>query len=123
VRRLVIVLFVLAPLGLVAWSAVNTTAHRWSWRDADLDRNRLNLAISRGAESGEKLAGWIEHGEVLSASGFSERSGGDAVVVVRYERTETDWFGVATGEVEADCYRFTFADGYETAFRRVDCPS
>lgn len=122
-RRLPLVLTVLVPLGVLVWAGADNRAHHWSWKDADLDRNRLSLAWSRGAESGDLLAGWIEHGEVVSYSGFSGRTdGGDAEVLVRYDRQETDWFGVATEEIERDCYRFTFADAYEVDFDRVGCP-
>lgn len=122
-RRLVIALTVLAPLGLLAGMGIDTAAHRWSWRQADLDRNRLNLAYYRGAESGERLASWVEHGEVLAASGHSVHTqGGDAAVLVRYERTDHGWLAGSTPTIEADCYRFTFVDSHHTSFRRADCP-
>ncbi len=124
-RRPVIVVALVVLAAAVAFVAVADRAdHRWSWKLADLDRNRLDLALFRGADSGEELAARVEQGEVVAVSGGREPvRGGDTIVVVRYERPRTDWFGGATGDVDADCYRFTFADGETSAFDLVDCPS
>ncbi len=122
-RRLPLVLIVLVPLGVFVWAGVDNMLHRWSWKDADLDRNRLTLAWSRGAESGDQLARWVTYGEVVSSSGFSGRThGGSAEVLVRYDRNKTDFFGSETEEIKRDCYLFTFAEAYELDFDRVDCP-
>lgn len=122
-RRILIALCVLGPLAAVGWSGLDTAAHRWSWRAADLDRNRLDLAYYRGAETGDALAGWVEHGDVVAASGRSAHTqGGDAEVLVRYEREDHGWLAGSTPTIETDCYRFSFVDRHQTSFRRVDCP-
>ncbi len=122
-RRRTTALIVIVPLVAFVWAGVDHLEHRWSWKDADLDRNRLSLAYYRGAESGARLAEWIDHGEVVSASGASLRTqeGGDAEVVVRYTREVGGWLAGATTTTEADCYRFTFPE-YDIDVERVTCP-
>ena len=123
--RLLIGLVLVALLGLTACglSARVSPEHRWSWTSADLDRNALNLAYYRGAETGEQLGESVDHGTVVRASGRSEHAaGGDAEVVVRYERSPSTGFTLGSGEARVDCYRFEFIDGYETAFDLTDCP-
>jgi hypothetical protein len=122
-RRRTIVLIVLVPLVAFVWAGADHMVHRWSWKHADLDRNRLTLAYYHGAESGERLAEWIEHGDVVTASGVSLRTqgGGDAEVVVRYTREVGGWLAGATTTTETDCYRFTFPE-YDIDFDRVTCP-
>lgn len=94
----------------------------WSWPRADLDRNRLNLAFFRGADSGPELAEWIQNGEVVGTSRPSRGPDvADPVVIVRYEREKPTLLAGATTEIEAECYRFAVSD--ETLFERVDCPS
>lgn len=95
--------------------------HSWDWKQADLDRNRLNLGLFRGADTGEKLGTWVRTGDLVAAEG--SREGEDLAVVVRYERTVGDsWFGQQQ-KTEQRCYRFT-PDGHgsEVEFGRTDCP-
>lgn len=94
----------------------------WAWKQADLDRNRLNLALFRGAESASAAADWIEYGKVVESSGAATPGGGDLAITVRYERQETDWLGGAAG-VERVCYRFTSRDGDNVQFSETDCPA
>lgn len=106
------------------WVGLDAQADRWAWRSADLDRNRLNLASHRGAETGEQLAGWVEEGTVVSHAGRSERpGGGDAALVVRYDQGEPPPWSVATPFRDRYiCYRFTNDDGFTVEFDRVRCP-
>ena len=91
---LLLVLAVLLALGLLGAAGVQALQDRWAWRQADLDRNRLNLAISRGADSAEQLAGWVEHGSVEDAAGSVLRpGGGNGWLRVSYERRTTGWLG------------------------------
>jgi hypothetical protein len=110
-----------AALALAALAGCDL-GHSWHWKSADLDRNRLNLALHRGADSGPDLATWVDNGAVVHASGTTSRGeGGDAEVVIRYDNAETDWAGAQRG-VESVCYRFMTGDGYEVEFWRTDCP-
>ncbi|MFD1826681.1 MULTISPECIES: hypothetical protein [Mumia] len=94
--------------------------HSWDWKQADLDRNRLNLGLFRGADTGEKLGTWVRVGEVVATDGT--RDGGDLAVVVRYERTVTEGWGGAE-KVERSCFQFIpDADGSTVEFGPTDCP-
>ncbi|MBW9216721.1 hypothetical protein KV102_17915 [Mumia sp. zg.B53] len=95
--------------------------HSWHWKAADLDRNRLNLGLFRGADTGEELGTWVRNGRVAAVEGTRDRD--DRAVVVRYERTVADgWLG-PQDEVERVCYRFTpDRDGDDVEFGRTDCP-
>jgi hypothetical protein len=95
--------------------------HSWAWKQADLDRNSLNLALFRGADSGASAAEWVEHGKVVEASGSTEHGGRDLSIIVRYEREQTDWSGAVTG-VEHVCFRFTSRHGDNVQFSETDCP-
>lgn len=118
---LLLVLAVLLALGLLGAAGVQALQDRWAWRQADLDRNRLNLAISRGAESAEQLASWVEHGSVEDAAGSVQRArGGDGWLRVRYERRSTGWLG-QQGDLETVCYLFTSRDGYRVVFTTTRC--
>ncbi|KAA1423384.1 hypothetical protein FE697_007165 [Mumia zhuanghuii] len=99
--------------------AVAGCGHSWDWKQADLDRNRLNLGLFRGADTGEKLGTWVRQGEVVATAGAT---GSDEIaVVVRYERQVDEPFGTPT--VETACYRFTpDEDGSNVDFGRTDCP-
>ena len=94
--------------------------HSWDWKEADLDRNRLNLGLFRGADTGEELGTWVRNGRVVAAEGT--RDGDDLAVVVRYERTVADgWLG-PQDSVERVCYRFTpDGPGNEVEFGRTRC--
>jgi hypothetical protein len=106
------------------WVGLDAQADRWAWRRADLDRNRLNLATYRGAETGEQFAGWVEEGTVVSHTGRSQRAGGgDMALMVRYDQGEPPPWSVATPFRDRFiCYRFTTDDGFTVAFGRVGCP-
>ncbi|MGH1562770.1 hypothetical protein [Mumia sp. DW29H23] len=109
----------LAVLVAVATLVLGGCGHSWDWKQADLDRNRLNLGLFRGADTGEKLGSWVRVGEVVDSKG--SRSSDDLEVVVRYEREVGEPFG--TPGTERVCYRFTPAtDGAEVDFGRTDCP-
>lgn len=101
--------------------ALTGCGHSWAWKQADLDRNSLNLALFRGAGSAATAAEWVEHGEVVEASGTTAAGGGDLSITVRYERQETDWTGGVTG-VEHVCFRFTSEHGDNVQFSEMDCP-
>ncbi len=110
-------LLALSLAGLIGACGVH---HSWAWKEADLDRNRLNLALSRGADTGPDLAGWVEHGTVEEAVGDVTIGGdNDVVLRVRYEWAHTDWLGSAS-ENRA-CYEFTSPDGYDVEFSPTPC--
>lgn len=94
--------------------------HSWDWKEADLDRNRLNLGLFRGADTGEELGTWVRNGLVVAVEGT--RDGDDLAVVVRYERTVGDgWLGQQQ-KIEQSCYRFTpDGPGNDVEFGRTDC--
>jgi len=105
---------------LVALLSGCEVGHSWSWRQADLDRNRFNLAMFRGADTGQELADWAQHGQVVAASGTAEPGRADLQILVRYTRPKTGWFGSDDG-VEEACYQFTSLDGHNVAFDQTDC--
>lgn len=109
-------ILLVVPLTLLA---VTGCGPSWAWKEADLDRNKLNLALFHGAESASSVAAWVENGKVVGSSGRAT-SDGDLAIVVRYEREEMDW-GTVTG-VERVCFRFTTEDGDSVQFSETDCP-
>jgi hypothetical protein len=111
----------LVPL-LLALAGCGPFHHSPGWKRADLDRNRFDLAMSRGVHTGATLATWASPDEVVAAGGTSHRgSGGDLYVVLDY-RSEGATSGFGRGRATGGCWRFTTPDGYDVAFRRVRCP-
>lgn len=107
-------------IALTLWTLTGC-GHSWAWKQADLDRNRLDLALFRGARSAPAAAKWIAYGKVVESSGAAIQGRRDLTITVRYERHQSDWTGATTG-VERVCYRFTSRDGYNVQFREADCP-
>ncbi|MCW2785871.1 MAG: hypothetical protein JWP74_2388 [Marmoricola sp.] len=108
------------------------STHSPGWKQADLDRNSLDLGLFRMREAadgpgllthefeGRDLAGAVRHGTVVKAGGAARlRHGGDLFVLVRYDFGSADEFG---SEPDVECWRFTTPDGYDVGFDRVDCP-
>ena len=118
-RSLLVVLLAAVPAVLLSGCGLH---HSPGWKRADLDRNRLDLGLYRGADTGEELATWATQGEVVAALGSSERQeGGDLQVVVRYRLgSGRSWLGERGERVE--CWRFTTPDGYGVEFSRIACP-
>src|SRR4051794_7533229 len=126
-RRVVMVMVpVLVALGGVAVLGVHLVhrvEHRWAWRQADLDRNRLSLGQFRGADTGAELAGWVQHGRVVRAGGVARRtSSQQAELVVAYTTTTGGWGGSAGKRVTV-CYRFQVGGRDVVDFDEVDCPA
>lgn len=113
--------------------AVDDNLHAGGWKDADLDRNRLDLemfSLRQAADGpdllthefhGRDLVGSVRYGTVVASGGSARlRHGGDLYVVVRYT------FEPNGQEVDPDnydeCWRFTTPDGYDVTFEQVDCP-
>ena len=98
---------------------MSCAGHSAAWKAADLDRNEFNLGLSRGAVTGEVLAEWGSHGEVVEASGDLEGDAG-IEITVRYETQH----GSFMGDVETDltCYRFVAEDRHGVEFDETDCP-
>ncbi len=120
-RTLALLLAVPLVLGLLGLVVVQGLQDRWAWRLADLDRNRLNLAMSRGADSDRRLAGWVEHGTVEEATGSVQRgAGGHVSLRVRYEQQSTGRLG-QQGGTRTVCYVFVSDDGYQVGFRSTRC--
>lgn len=95
--------------------------HSTSWKLADLDRNRFNLGLSRGADTGVSLAEWVDHGEVIEASGSAgPGEPGDLRLLVSYEISDSSWSG---GGTHLECYVFTSTDGDTIAFHQAECPT
>ncbi|PJJ55948.1 hypothetical protein CLV56_0151 [Mumia flava] len=118
-RRILVLLVVLASV-----LVLGGCGHSWAWRQADLDRNRFDLGLFRGARDASTLSTWTRYGTVVSATGAAEHGDDapDLAIVVRYERTTTDWAFNEKDEVA--CYRFevTAADLDGVAFAGEDCP-
>ena len=116
VKRLLLV-----PL-LLALCGCGPLHHSLGWKHADLDRNRFDLGMSRGAHTGAQLATWVSPDEVVARGGTSARGrGGDLYVVLDYHSEGSDT-GFGSREPSDECWRFTTSDGYDVAFRKVDCP-
>lgn len=112
--RLLVVLALLLPLAACG-------GPRWAWKEADLDRNRFDLAVHRGADTASRLGEWATQGTVVEASGSTRGDESDLEVVMRYERVQTGWLGQPAG-VEVACYLFTTDDGHGVEFDHVSCP-
>lgn len=112
-----VITLLLVPVILCALTGCGPS---WAWKQADLDRNRLNLALFRGAETASSAAEWIELGVVVESSGVA--AGGDLAITVRYERQQTDWLG-GGADVERVCFRFTSQHGDNVQFAEKVCPN
>lgn len=114
-------------------SAFNDNFHGGTWKEADLDRNKLDLQLFYLREAadgpnllthdfqGRDLASSVSYGTVLASGGTARlRQGGDLYVVVRYKLEPNGQ------EVDPDntyeCWRFTTPDAYDVTFEQVDCP-
>ena len=107
---------------LLALSGCGSLHHSPGWKDADLDRNWLNLATFRGVSDAHTLAEGMPYASsVVSAKGTARRTVHNQAdpleIVVRY-----DGFHDGFNDTPDECFRFTFPDGYNISFHRVDCP-
>lgn len=106
--------------GLLA-AAMTGCGRSTQWKQADLDRNSLNIALFHGNESARGLAGELDlNARLVSATGELDHylSGGDMRIVIAYpDSTFMAW--------EYDtyaCYEFTSPTGHGIDFAETGCP-
>ncbi len=111
---------------IVACSA--TERQSAAWKEADLDRNWLDLAVYRGVENAEDFAaGMGDRGEVVSAKGITRRGVAASdlddplEIIVLYPGSDGSG-AVFAKEIPDTCYLFTVPTGYASSFAKVDCP-
>ncbi len=112
---------VLVCLALLVCSGCSALAQRsWAWKEADLDRNRLDVGLYYGNDTAPELAAWVDHGEVVEATGGPATD--DVLrMVVLYEGSRTPPMA-GSARTERRCYLFTSADGYSVSFASTPCP-
>ncbi|MBC9226762.1 hypothetical protein GL325_10530 [Aeromicrobium sp. 636] len=99
-----------------------------AWKQADLDRNWLDLAVYRGVEDADDFAaGMGDRGQVVSAKGIARRgvaaSDLDEPLEIVILYSGRDDSGAVFAQDDPDtCYRFTVPTGYSSNFAKVDCP-
>lgn len=106
--------------GLLA-AAPTGCGYSAQWEQADLDRNRLTIAMFHGNESAGDLAGELDQGtRLISATGALDHytSGGDMRIVIAYP----DGTFMAREYDTYDCYEFTSPSGHDIDFSETDCP-
>jgi hypothetical protein len=107
---------------LLALTGCSGLHHSRGWKLADLDRNWLNLATFRGMSDADTLAQGMPNADaVISAKGKAERTIRDQPdplkIEVRYVGDDDEYT-----KIPDECFLFTFPDGYDVDFHRVDCP-
>lgn len=106
--------------------------HSVGWKQADLDRNALNLELYRERAAaagpgllehrfdGVGLSGAVDQGTVVRAGGSARlREGGDLYVEVRYDFSGSA--GAFAAAPHSECWRFSTPDGYDVEFEQVGC--
>lgn len=112
--------------GIAACSAMERQST--AWKQADLDRNWLNLAVYRGVEDAEDLAaGMAEPEHIVSAKGVARRGVpagniGEPLEIVILSPGSDGNGAVFAPQTPDTCYLFTVPTGYTANFVKVDCP-